>query len=121
MRVRKLTNTGDISFGNGQLDFWNDMPEGVGQTVRTRLLLWLGEWYLNTDDGTPYLESILGKYSEAQADSAIQDRVLDTDNVTGIENYVSSLDATTRAMTVSFDLNTVYGTTTVQLTYTSQF
>lgn len=119
--MRKLGPTGDYQFGAGQKDFFNNEPDGVGQTVRTRLLLWLGEWYLNLDDGTPYLQSILGKYSQAQADTAIQDRVLSTDGVTSIENYVSTLNADTRSMTVSFDLNTIYGKTAVEIANVGQF
>lgn len=115
MRYRKLTNTGDYSFGNGQLDFYRDVPAAVGQSVKTRLLLWLGEWFLNTDDGTPYLEGILGKYSVAQANTIIQDRVLATENVVSIENYQSNIDTENRKLTVQFDLNTIFGPTQVQV------
>lgn len=115
MRYRKLSPTGDYVFGNSQLDFYKDTPEAVGQSVETRLTLWLGEFFLNIDDGTPYLQGILGKYSQATADLTIQDRVLATEGVINIENYVSTLNADTRMMTVSFDLNTIYGPTQVQI------
>lgn len=122
MRVRKINSNGfDYTFGNSALDFFVNDPEGVAQNVQTRLLLWLGEWYLNIEDGTPYLESILGKFSKTQADAAIQDRVLTTDNVVSIENYVSSLNADMRSLSVSFDLNTTFGPTQVQISNYVEF
>lgn len=115
MRYRKLTADGDYSFGNSQLDFYRDVPEAVGQSVQTRLLLWLGEWFLNVDDGTPYMQGILGKYSQQVADTTIQDRVRDTTGVVDIENYESIKDADNRSLSVQFDLNTIYGPTSVEI------
>ena len=115
MRYRKLSPLGDYTFGNGQLDFYRDEPAAVGQSVKTRLLLWLGEWFLNTDDGTPFMQGILGKHSKNTADVTIQDRVLNTTGVTSIENYASTVDGNSRAMDVQFDLNTIYGPTTVEV------
>ena len=115
MRYRQLSPTGDFTFGNGQANFYRDQPEAVGQAVQTRLLLWLGEWFLDTTEGTPYLQSILGKYSQTDADIAIQQRILGTQGVTDIQNYESTIDPNSRSMTVTCDLNTIYGPTTVQV------
>ncbi len=115
MRYRKLSPTGDYTFGGGELDFYRDNPEAVAQSVQTRLLLWLGEWFLNIDSGTAVMQGILGKKTKQSADATIQDRVLTTTGVVDIENYVSEIDETTRAISISFDLNTIYGPTKVQV------
>lgn len=115
MRYRKLDANGDYTFGNGQLDFYRDEPAAVGQSVMTRLLLWLGEWYLNIDEGTPYMQGILGKYSQSVADTTIQERVLATENVTDILNYESSIEPNKRDLSVTFDLDTAFGPTTVEV------
>lgn len=115
MRYRKLAPGGDYSFGNGQLDFYRDVPQAVGQAVQTRLLLWLGEWYLNIASGTLYMQGILGKKSEAQANATIQKRVISTQGVTDYQNYESTLNANTRNLTVRFDLDTIYGPTKVEV------
>lgn len=121
MRYRKLTADNDYSFGNGQLDFWQNVPEAVGQSVLTRLLLWLGEWYLDTTQGTPYIQGVLGKHSLQQADTTIQQRILDsTDDqgvptVTDIVSYQSELDPDNRAMSAETRIDTVYGPTAVQI------
>lgn len=115
MRYRKLTPDGDYSFGAGQLDFYRDTPEAVAQAVQTRLLLWLGEWFLNVDDGTPYMLGILGKHSQTTADITIQNRVLETQGVLDVQNFVSTIDPETRRLSVSMDLDTIYGPTAVQI------
>lgn len=115
MRYRKLTEDGDYTFGNGQMDFWRDVPEAVGQAVKTRLLLWLGEWFLDIEEGTPFMQGILGKYSITEADVTIQDRALGTQGILDLSNYQSELEPTTRALSAEFDIDTIYGPTAVQV------
>lgn len=121
LRYRKLTANDDYSFGNGQLDFYRDVPEAVGQASKTRLLLWLGEWYLDTTEGTPYLQGVLGKYSQLQADTTIQQRVLGTTDgqgtqaVTDISKYVSTLDPDVRELDIALAIDTIYGPTAIQI------
>ena len=115
MRYRKLSASGDYVFGNGQADFYRDVPEAVAQAVKTRLLLWLGEWFLDIESGTPYMQGILGKYSLEQANVTIQERALLTQGVRTIDNFESSVDGETRMMTASFDVVTIYGPTEVEM------
>lgn len=115
MRYRKLSDTGDYVFGNGQADFYRDTPEAVGQAVKTRLELWLGEWFLDIDEGTPYMQGVLGKYSKEIADRTIQDRVLKTQGVTQITNYASVFDPDTRDLSVQMTIDTIYGPSAVEL------
>lgn len=115
MRYRKLTPSGDYSFGSGQLDFYRDTPEAVGQAVQTRLLLWLGEWFLNVDEGTQYMQGILGKHSKDLANRTIQERVLGTQGLSSIDNFTSELNPDTRDLSAAMDINTIYGPTQVQL------
>lgn len=115
MRNRKLSATGDYQFGNGQADYYRDVPAAVGQAAQTRLLLWAGEWFLNVDEGTPYMIGILGKHSIESANITIQDRINGTQGMVGIENFVSSIDPDTRLMSVTCDVNTIYGPTALDV------
>lgn len=115
MRVRKLSPTGDMTWGSGILNFWVDVPDGVGQKVQTSLLLWLGEFYLDVTVGMPWIQGVLGYHSQDTADAIVQDYVLNIDNVTGIENFVSQSNQAVRSYTASFLLDTIYGKTTVQV------
>ena len=115
MRYRKLSPTGDYQFGNSQADFYRDVPEAPGQAVKTRLTLWVGEWYLNILSGTPYLQNILGKKRQEQADAAVQDRALRTLGVTSLGNYESRVNENTRKLSITFDVNTEFGPTEVEV------
>lgn len=115
MRYRKLSSSGDYTFGNGQNDFYRDVPAAVGQAAQTRLLLWLGEWFLDTEEGTYYFQGILGKKTKEQADTTIQDRVLGTLNIVDITEYESVIDPDTRALSIEMKINTAFGPTLLQI------
>lgn len=115
MRYRKLAPGGDYTFGNSERDFYRDVPEAVGQACQTRLLLWLGEWFLDIEEGTPFMQGILGKHTQSEADVTIQDRALGTQGLTDVTNYASSIDPETRNITAQFDIDTIYGPTSVQV------
>ncbi len=113
MKYRKLDASGDYSLGSGA-DFLSNSPEAVAQAVLTRLRLWLGEWFVDTSDGTPYLTEILGKRKGGKnPDGAIRQRILGTTGVTEITDYSSSFDGSTRKFTVSATITTDYGTATI--------
>src|SRR6516225_7250685 len=81
LRVRKMTSDGDYIWGHQQNDFWLNAPDGVAQAVLTRLRLFVGEWYLDVTDGTPWTTQVLDKYTQDQYDAAIRDRILGTPGV----------------------------------------
>jgi hypothetical protein len=116
MRYRKLDADGDYSFGNQQGDFYIDSAEGVAQSVKTRLSLFTGEWFLDTSDGTPWRTEVLGKYTKDAYDAVIKDRVLSTPGVTLIASYISSFDADARTLTVRLTIATQYGETSFATT-----
>lgn len=115
MRYRKLSPDGDYTFGSSEKDFLIDVPEAVGQSVMTRLLLWFGEWFLDTNEGTPYMQGVIGKKTKMQADLTLQSRVLDGFGVANIENYESTINPDTRKLSLSFDVSTIYGPTNVDI------
>ncbi len=115
MRYRKLSADNDYTFGNGQQDFYRDVPEAVAQACKTRLLLWLGEWFLDIQEGTLFMQGILGKHSLEQASVTIQDRALGTQGLTSISNFTSEIEPNTRALSAQFNIDTIYGPTQVQV------
>lgn len=109
MKYRKLDANGDHTFGNGNADFWKDTPEAVGQAVLTRLRLWLGEWFLDFTEGTPYQQGVLGKNNQTNADAVMRARILETQGVTAITAFSSTLNRDLRTYAVSATIDTVYG------------
>lgn len=114
MRYRKLDSNGDMTFGNQQADFWRDVPEAPAQAILTRLRLWLGEWFIDTTEGTPYQQAILGMHTSATVEPAIRRRILGTKGVTTIDEFNMVRDPDTRRVTVDAVVNTAFGTATVQ-------
>lgn len=113
MRYRKLDAAGDMIFGRGALDFYQDAPEGVGQAVMTRLQLRLGEWFLDTTDGTDWAGKVLGRHTATLRDIELRQRIAGTAGVSTIRTYSSDLNPDTRRFTVRASVDTVYGTATV--------
>ncbi|WP_079218938.1 hypothetical protein [Herbaspirillum robiniae] len=116
MRYRKEDADGDYVFGGQELDFYKDVPEAVGQAVDTRLGLVKGEWFLDTDDGTPYAEEVLGKNTATTYDAAIRQRILRTPGALKLTEYSSNYDPITRKVAVNATIDTIYGSTPVQST-----
>jgi hypothetical protein len=114
MRYRKLDQDGDYTFGHSQDDFYRDEPAAVGQAALTRLLLWLGEWFLDTDEGTQYMQGILGKNDISIADTNIQDRISGTESLTDISDFQSSIDPVTRHYSFIATIDTEFGPTQIQ-------
>ena len=110
-----------MTFGNSQLNFLQNSPPTVGQVVMTYMKLWLGEWYLDTSQGVPYPLGILGKYTQAEADSMIQDQILSVQGVTEISSYSSTINPVTRSLRVTVTINTLYGQTTLQNLYSGAY
>ena len=111
MRVRALDANGDRKFGRGLQDFYIDQPEAVAQCAKTRLGFWLGEWFLDTTDGTPWETKVLGKYTAPVRDAVIRARILGTLGVNRIISYYSNFNPRTRAWSAGVVLDTIYGKT----------
>lgn len=107
-----MTADGDYTFGQGNANFLVDSPECVGQSVLTRLRLWVGEWFLDVTEGTPWTTEILSALlynTKPLLDMAIRTRVLLTPGVLEIVSYESTVNPATRDLTVNMTLSTRYG------------
>lgn len=116
MRYRKLDSSGDMVFGHGQTDFYRDVPEAPAQAVQTRLFLRLGEWFLDTTEGTPWDTEILGAHTQNTRDAALRERIEETAGVSSLDAYSSTFDPNTRLFAVQATITTVYGTAKVYWT-----
>lgn len=115
MRYRPLDANGDATLG--QPFFTND-PDAVAQAIQTRMALWQGQWFLDTTDGTPWLQDILGPRAGRNPEAAIKQRILGTPGVDAIASYSSNYDAAARTFTVSCLVHTQYSTTPIPVSTT---
>jgi len=82
----------------------------VRQQLLIKLKLWSGEWFLDTEFGTPYIDEILGKrVSLNGAVAAIKRSILEVADVESIESFKYQFDRRTRSLKVDFECKTPYG------------
>ncbi len=112
MTVRKLDDNGDI-VTSGTI-FIGEADE-IAQTVSTRLRLFLGEYFRNITDGTPWFEQILGKNVNMSArEAALRNRIANTPGVIRLIAFSLNFpDVNARVLTVTASVLTQYGPVTV--------
>ncbi|MDY0425266.1 hypothetical protein [Enterobacter rongchengensis] len=113
MRYRREDADGDYTFGQGDGNFLINTPECVAQAVKTRFELWKGQWFLDTTEGTPYIQSVLGKQRPEVYSLAIRDRISSTPGVLSILSFDTVNNGQSRRVTFTASINTIYGQTTV--------
>lgn len=113
MLYRKLDKDGDFSLGHGMADYFANEALGVAQAVKTRLGLLSGEWFLDLQEGTPYATHVFGKQTQETYDPILRRRILQTEGVRELLSYESSWNGETRKLTVTCEINTVYGKASV--------
>jgi hypothetical protein len=114
IRVRRLDENWEPSYGNGQNDYIVD-GEAVIQIIQSRLRLWMAEWWENLEEGLPMWQKILGVKGSQKiiADRLIQKRIVETPYVTGIVSFVSSFNVESREYQCLATVNTEFGTVEV--------
>jgi len=111
MTVRKLDENGDIVTQGTQ--FLTGIEE-IEQTIRTRLRLFLGEYFRDMSDGTPWFEQILGKGTSMSArEAALRNRILRTPGVVRLTSFITDFNVDTRKYTVTAGALTTFGLLTV--------
>lgn len=113
MRYRREDANGDYTFGQGDNTFLINSPETVAQAVKTRFNLWRGQWFLDVTAGTPYIQSVLGKKSPDVYNLAIRQHILQTQGVSSIISFDTSVNSTTRRVSFTATIDTIYGKTEV--------
>lgn len=110
MIERALNSDNDIFLSGGSIRTTNEGAQ-VLQHVRTRLLFYLEEWFLDTTTGTPWFQEILTKPVDlARVESIIKTRITDTPGVEEIIDFAMDyVGGTTRKLTVTFSAITTFG------------
>jgi len=94
-----------------------DGAERVRQHLAIKLKLWQGEWFLDTEFGTPYTAEILGKQiSLAGSVAALKASIMAVDGVQKITRFTFDFNRSARSLDVDFDVLTPYGLITYNAT-----
>ena len=113
MRYRREDDNGEYTFGQGDDTWLINSPEAVAQAIKTRFELWYGQWFLDTTTGTPWIQSVLGKQKPEIYNLAIRQRILETAGVSSITAFYTTVNTSTRRVSFTATVETIYGTTTV--------
>ena len=101
--------TGDLVVQNGDLMIVSN-GERVAQQVLITLREWLGEWFLKTSDGVPYLEYILVKNpNEAHVRQILTEAIENVEGVKKVTELEFVFNRILRSLTVSYEIATDYG------------
>jgi hypothetical protein len=111
MKYRRLSDSGDYSFGHGDSDFAYDLEASV-QAVKTRLQLYKDSFWRDLNDGLPMYQSILASSGAADnltvVDSVLKKRILGTEGVSRIVNFDSQFDPNSRRYSFTCVIDTIY-------------
>lgn len=101
--------TWDIALNNNDL-ILIDNAERISQQIKISLQFWLGEWFLNSALGVPYLERICVKSPNLQHIRQIfRNTIQNVDGVTAVNSLDLSVDASARVLTVTYTATTTAG------------
>lgn len=93
--IQSSPDDGDAVFNSG--------AAGIASDLECALNTWLGEWYLDTSIGFPWLQDVLGqRYDAALVRRDIQTLCLSRLGVVGFQNYAATFDEDERELDVSF-------------------
>lgn len=107
MTVRRLDDSGDIVTSGQQ---FIGASEEIAQTVKTRLALFLGEYFRNITEGTPWYEQILGKFKSLDtAEAVLRVRIAATPGVIRLTSFDTDFDIDSRTYSVTAGVLTIHG------------
>lgn len=96
---------------SGRMFLREDLKSIVDQRIRVRFQFFKGEWFLNTDAGTPWFQHILTKGVPDQTIRSVLSQVLSVEGVREILSLTWEINPRTRKMSVNFQLKLEDGST----------
>lgn len=90
-----------------------DNAERIAQQICITLKFWLSEWFLNKNDGVPYLERIMVKNPNmSHIRQILREKIMSVDGVDSVSALNLSLDEENRTLSVTYEAYTSYGLVT---------
>lgn len=87
-----------------------DNAERVAQQIKIKLLTFLGEWFLDTTWGVPYLEYILVKQPNQELIKQIlSEQISSVDDVKSLNALELDYQVKVRTLIINYEVSTEYG------------
>jgi hypothetical protein len=104
-----LTDDNDLDISTGTLQFASGL-QAMKQAVRSSVLLILGEWFLNTDEGTPWRQTIWVKNPNMPlVKSAMRDAITRVEGVSALNALSVDFNQQARTVSVSWSATCDFG------------
>lgn len=94
---------GDIVTAKHEGQF-KEGKEATAQGLKHRLRMFLGEYFLDISDGTPWFQSVLGKAPQDIAEVNIKERILSAPDVVGLTGFDFETDSNERSITIKSEV-----------------
>jgi len=110
MISKYLDSNNNLVVENGIIKRVSDAEE-VSQRIKTTLLFYLGEWFLNTSIGIPWLEDIFIKPANLNnIESILKSEVLNVPGVSRITDFSMSYEKSpSRKLTINMNVISTFG------------
>ena len=109
MKYRKLDQNGDYTFGAGSYDYVSD-DEAIGQAIKTKILLFYGEWWEDLGLGIPMFQSFIGQVNpetiRVSLSNVIEQRIENIQGVVSVSNVDVVINKMKRTMELIIDVVT---------------
>jgi|SRR5690606_25482948 len=97
-----LDNEGDLLLDDYDLKLIDNVDQ-IAQNLYIRLKFFLGEWFLDINQGIPFYEDIFIKSpNQIAVENIIQDEIIQTQGITEITRFESSFDSINRQYRINF-------------------
>jgi hypothetical protein len=106
-KIRVIDANNDFVFGHGLQDF-AQADKAIQYDIKTRLQEWVGDFFADTSRGIDWLNRLTKMSQKALLDLDIRRLISQTDNVTRIISYSSTV--TNRQFTATYNVETIYST-----------
>ena len=95
MKNRQLTSEGDYSFGSGIKNYISGVS-AIAQAIKTKILLFYGEWWEDIGVGIPMFQSIVGQTDPVTIKNSLsmllQERIQQVSGVSSIDSINISVE-----------------------------
>ncbi len=107
MIIRALDSSNDWTFGKGIQNYLREV-DALKLNIRTRLKSWKGDCFYSTAEGVDY-NNFIDVCTKDFLDRDMKRVILQTEGVLKITEFISTLDRTSRELTIEARIATIYG------------
>lgn len=109
MKIRAVDGENDWEFGFG-LSSYRFAESAIEENIKTSLQCWLNDCFWRLDFGVDWANLLGSKNPAGQAGIILQCRevIVSSFGVTRVNSVSASIDSLTRALSVQYNINTIY-------------